>query len=129
MFDNAKMLQFDEDRPSGPRPGDVERFLAVICHVSVLLSVTMIALAFPIACFLFGRSAFVRENARQALNFQINILIWVVIAFVTKFVGIGFIIGGILFLCEVVLPLMGVFNAKEGNIFNYPLCFPVLKRK
>lgn len=129
MSESHDFVEFDDDRRSPSEPEQVDKLLAVLCHVSVLFSLSMITLALPIACLFLSNSPYVRENARQSLNFQINLLIWAIIGFFLSFVGVGVIILVLLGLGAFILPIMGAFNAAEGDVFIYPLCHQFLKRK
>lgn len=129
MSESHDFVEFNHDQRLPGEPEQVDKLLAVLCHVSVLFSLSMITLALPIGCLFVSSSPYVRENARQSLNFQINILLWAIAGFFLSFLGVGVIILIFLAVGQFILPIMGAFNAAEGNIFNYPLCHQFLKRK
>jgi uncharacterized Tic20 family protein len=73
------------------------------------------------------RSAFVEEHAKEALNYQLTILIVIVIGWLT----VLFIIGGVIFLalviCTLVFSISGFSAAGRGLGYRYPICIRMIK--
>ena len=102
-----------------------ERTWAALAHLSPFLG-WCTGLGFwiaPLVIWLVYKdsSRYVAEEAKQALNFQINTLIWVVIATVLLFVGIGIVLFPIIGVLHVALPIVAAIKASEGSGYRYPL--------
>ncbi|WP_017571699.1 DUF4870 domain-containing protein [Nocardiopsis halotolerans] len=65
-------------------------------------------------------SPFVRDQALQALNFQLLLLIGYVISTVLSFVFIGYLTGFALWVMAVILGVMGGTAANRGEWYRYP---------
>jgi uncharacterized Tic20 family protein len=75
-----------------------------------------------IVLLVFGpRSAFVRANAVESLNFNLSWLLYAVVAVILIVVGIGILILIALGLAYLVLIVVASFRANNGEFFRYPL--------
>ena len=68
-------------------------------------------------------SAFVGENAREALNFQITLAIGYVASAVLVIVLIGFLMFWVLYLANIVFCIIGAVAASKGQLYKYPFVF------
>jgi uncharacterized protein len=111
--------------PGAPRPlpPDQERTWGMLAHLSAFVA-AYVALGFlgPLVVMLvFGpRSAFVREHAVEALNFNLTWLIYIFIAVILAVVLIGIpilIALGIAYLAFVVIAAV---RANAGEHYRYP---------
>jgi uncharacterized Tic20 family protein len=85
-----------------------------------------------------GRSSiYVRENANEGINWQLQfIVLWLVLlGSISLLVGVApwlvvllALAALALFLCNVVLPIMGMIKASRGVIFRYPMCVRLFGR-
>ena len=66
-------------------------------------------------------SAFIGEQAKEALNFQITITIGFVIAWVLAFILIGLVLMPILFVANLVFCILAAVAASKGQAYRYPL--------
>lgn len=66
-------------------------------------------------------SAFVGEQAKEALNFQITITIGFVIAWVLAFILIGLVLMPILFVANLIFCILAAVAASKGQAYRYPL--------
>ena len=66
-------------------------------------------------------NAFVAEQAKEALNFQISMTIYMLVAAVLTFVVIGFIMIPVLLVLDIVLTIMAAVEANKGRTYRYPL--------
>ncbi|WP_076414225.1 DUF4870 domain-containing protein [Shewanella sp. UCD-KL12] len=85
----------------------------------------------PLIVWLMKRDEipFVDECGRNCLNFKISMLIWVMVSFVLMFVGIGFILIGLLAIIDIVLTIIAAMKASEGVCYKYPLSIQFLKAR
>lgn len=65
-------------------------------------------------------SAFIATEAKEALNFQITMLIGFIICFVLMFVVIGLFLVWILALADLILLIMAAVSASKGQPYRYP---------
>jgi len=101
-----------------------ERNWAVAAHLSGFVA-AFLALGFlgPLVVLLAEgrRSAYVRQHAVEALNFNLSVLLWLLISgvLVLVLIGIPMLVGvGILYL---VSSILGAMAASRGDAFRYPL--------
>ncbi len=96
-----------------------DKNLAVIAH----LGGTMFSIFPSLLIWLTSRRSniFVSEQAREALNFQITLIILYFIAYVLTFVLIGFVLIGILWFANIVLCIFGAISSSKAETYRYPL--------
>ena len=63
---------------------------------------------------------FVNRAGKEALNFQISMMIYGIIVAILCFVFIGMILAPILFLAYIILTVVAGVKAKEGSHYRYP---------
>lgn len=103
-------------------PTSDEKTMAILSHV---LTVVAGFLA-PLIIYLIKKdeSAFVREHAKESLNFQITAFI-IMIGLAITIIGILLIwVVGILAL---VLVILATIKASEGKLYKYPFNFRLIK--
>jgi uncharacterized Tic20 family protein len=66
-------------------------------------------------------SPFVRDQAVEALNFHITIMIATFASFILIFVVIGFVLIFAVMICAVIFTIMGAVAANKGVAYRYPL--------
>ena len=110
--------------PAGqPLPPDQERLWAMLSHLlSFVAAYLFLGFVAPLIVLLvFGpRSAFVRANAVESLNFNLSWLLYGIIAVILAFVLIGFVILAVLGLAYLVLVIVASFKANNGEVYRYP---------
>ena len=52
------------------------RLLSVVCHGCTLFGISMISIAVPIVALLMTDDDVVRKNAKESINFHLNIWFW-----------------------------------------------------
>jgi uncharacterized Tic20 family protein len=67
-------------------------------------------------------SAFVRRHAVESLNFQISLLIYLVVSLVLAFVLIGFLLMAVVGVFALVVIILATIKAANGEDYRYPLC-------
>ena len=117
-------------QPAGGPPGqqpltpDQERLWGMLAHLLSFVA-AYIALGFLaplIVLIVFGqRSAYVRANAVESLNFNLSWLLYAVVAAILIFLVIGIVILIALGIAYVVLVIIASVRANNGEFFRYPL--------
>jgi hypothetical protein len=99
-------------------------------HLSAFLA-AYIALGFlgPLVVLLVrgDRSQFVRRHAVEALNFNLTVLIYVVICVILAIVLIGFVLLIALGVLYVITVIVGAVRASSGEDYRYPLTIRFVK--
>lgn len=71
-------------------------------------------------------SAYIGEQAREALNFQITVLIGFIIAWVLTFVLIGLLLLPAVWIANIVLSIMAAVKTSKGEDYRYPLALRLI---
>lgn len=66
-------------------------------------------------------SKYISNQAKEALNFQITVLIAQFIAGVLALILIGFVFMGIIWLANIVLCIIAAISTSKGETYRYPL--------
>jgi uncharacterized Tic20 family protein len=99
-------------------PSQDDRNLAMIAHLLGILTSFLGALV--IWLIKKDQSPFIEKEAREALNFQITLLIGHMIAGVLTFVLIGFLIFPLLWAINIIFSILGAVAASKGQAYTYP---------
>lgn len=105
---------------------------AMLCHLSALLGYLGIPLGHiigPLVVWLVKRSdsPFIDDQGRESLNFQISILIYVLVSLVLTLVFIGFVLLFALVIFHLVMTIVAAIRASGGQRYRYPLTIRLLQ--
>jgi uncharacterized Tic20 family protein len=122
-------MTYDPSVSSAVVPSE-DRNWAMGAHLSAFVA-AYIALGFlgPLIVLLVrgDRSPFVRRHAVEALNFNLTVLIYVVICVILALVLIGFVLLIALGILYVVAVIIGAVRASSGEEYRYPLTIRFVK--
>ena len=116
-----------DDALSPGFPSNEERNWAVFCHLGgfafYLLGFALGHILVPLALWLMKRegSAFIDENGREALNFQISVTLYAIVTGALCFVLVGFVLIPVLMGFHIVLMIVASVRASQGESYRYPL--------
>ncbi len=65
-------------------------------------------------------NAYIGEQAREALNFQISVLLAYLVSYVLVFVLIGFVLMAVVWVANIVLCIIAAVNTSKGVDYRYP---------
>jgi uncharacterized Tic20 family protein len=103
---------------------DTERNWAMAAHLSGFVA-AFFALSFLGSLVVLltegRRSVFVRRHAVEALNFNLSMMIWLLISTVLIVVLIGIVLLPALGLLYLIATILGAMAASRGEEFRYPL--------
>lgn len=112
----------------------------VLAHASALIQLVGIpSLVGPLVVWLIRREdPVVEPHAREALNFQLSVLVYFVVGVVAGIIAALTIVGilltvviilalAALFLLELVFALMGTIAASRGEMYRYPMNLRLIK--
>ncbi len=103
-------------------PSD-QKLWATLVHLSGLF----IAIG-PLIGYLLlkDRGQYVADQSREALNFQITVLIAVVVGTVTSVIGIGLIILFAAWVVGIVFAILAAVQANKGVWYRYPISWRIV---
>lgn len=99
-------------------PSADEKNIAVLTHLG-----GMIFTIFPgLIVWLLKKddSAYIAEQAREALNFQITVLIAQVLSSILILILIGFALMGLVYLANIIFCIVAAVAASKGEDYRYP---------
>jgi hypothetical protein len=108
-----------------------EKNWAMLCHLSGL-----IGFYFPLGGIIGSillwsskkaGSAWVDQNGKNAVNFNLSILLYSILSIPLMFIVIGFFIVGILVVLKIVCIIIASISAAKGEHFKYPLTIPFIQ--
>jgi uncharacterized protein len=102
------------------------RTWAALCHASALLGVFLHFpghLIGPLIVWLVkrGDAPEIDAHGKEALNFQISMLIYNIVAVVFCLILIGFVFLAILWVLNAVLVIIAAIEASDGKFYRYPM--------
>lgn len=123
------------EQPYGPRPlsQSDERTWAILAHIGPLLVAAVtggtLGLLAPLIIWLVlrDRSAFVADQAKEALNFQITLLIVVVVGWITVMILVGWLILVAAWIIGLVLAIIAAITVNRYEAYRYPITLRLVK--
>jgi hypothetical protein len=113
--------------PAQPLSPSDERLWATLIHIGGII----IGFISPLIGYLVlkDRSAFVGENSKNALNFQITVAIAFAVAYVLTAISFGilFVLPLAVGVVNVVFSIIAALAANKGQVYRYPLAIPIVK--
>lgn len=71
-------------------------------------------------------SPYIADQAKEALNFQITVLIAQFIAGILAIILIGFLFMGLIWILNVVFCIIAAIASSKGETYRYPLCLRLI---
>jgi uncharacterized Tic20 family protein len=99
-----------------------ERTYAMCLHLSLLTVHVVMPVIPALVMWLIkrDRSPFVDDHGREAINFQLSLVIYFVASIVLFFCGIGVVIAMAVYVLGIVGMILGAVAAQRGEYFRYP---------
>ena len=117
---NDPVAQTPSDTPSND-----DRNLAMLAHLLGIVSGFVGALI--IWLVKKDQSAFVDEQGKEALNFQITVMIGFVASWILMFVLIGALLMPLLLVANLVFCILAAVAVSRGEHYRYPVAIRLLK--
>lgn len=111
--------------PAGASSSDNDKLFAIAAHLGGIFFGFIPSLV----VFLIRRDSpgWVLDNAREALNWQITMIITGVVCFILSFVLIGIFLFWIALLVNLVLCIIATVKASGREAYRYPFCIRLIK--
>lgn len=110
------------------------RMWAMFCHLGGLAGLIPMTPVFgsiiaPLVIWQIKKDEFefVDEHGKEAVNFQISILIYALAAGLLCFVCIGFVLLPVVYLLDLIFLLIAAVKSNNGEHYRYPLCIRFIK--
>ncbi len=114
--------------PSG-LPSEVRNW-ALAAHLSAFLG-AWVALAFlgPLVVWLVKRDEhpFIEKHAKEALNFNLSVLLYAIVGVMLVFVVIGILLLAAIGIAWLVLTVVAAMRASNGAPYRYPLTIRLVR--
>jgi len=104
------------------------KLLSALSHGALILNVAVLPLLIPIAVLVLSDDPIVQQNAREALNFVINIVVYIFVFLLLFFMGIGIPLLFLTFFVSWVMPIIAAVQAATqlDRAYRYPFILRVL---
>jgi len=104
---------------------DQRKLLSALCHGAIFFSSMIVTIAIPIIILYTTEDSVVKANAKESLNFHINLYIYGLVAGMLTVILIGIPLLMALALISIVMPIIAlvqVLNSPEQP-YRYPFIF------
>ena len=122
----------DAPVPPPGKPGAEARQWALIVHLSALLGFVL-----PFVGNLIGplivwqlkkdMDPFVDDQGKEALNFQITVILMLLVCLLLVLVLIGLLLAWVVGIGALVLVIIAAIKSNEGTAYRYPFCWRLIK--
>ncbi|OKH53231.1 hypothetical protein NIES2101_11635 [Calothrix sp. HK-06] len=106
---------------------DKRKVLSALCHGAIFFSMTLVSVAVPIFITFVTNDPVVRENAKESINFHINVWVYGFIlgVLISMTWGVLVPVAGIGFIIHWGLTILALFYVLSDTRkpFRYPLIF------
>jgi len=110
---------------------ETERNWAMLCHLSAFAGFFFPfgGIIGPLICWLSRKeeSYWVNLNGKNALNFQLSVMLYIVLAVPLIFIIIGIPIIIMLVTLKIICIIIASVKAAKGELFRYPLSIPFIQ--
>ncbi|MDP1675125.1 MAG: DUF4870 domain-containing protein [Burkholderiales bacterium] len=113
------------DDPVAQTPSNDDRNLAMLAHLLGIVSGFIGALI--IWLIKKDQSAFIDEQGKEALNFQITMLLAFVVAGILMVILIGALLMPLLLIANLVFCILAALAVSKGEHYSYPFAIRLLK--
>lgn len=113
------------ESPGAPAASSDDRTMAMLAHLGGIVLWFIPALVIYLTKG--NESAFVKEQAQEALNFQITLTIAWTVSFILIFIIIGLLLLPIVAIGGLVLMIMAGIAANKGESYRYPINIRLVK--
>jgi uncharacterized protein len=116
----------NEIPPPQPSQSSPDRVWVLLCHLTALtlfIGIPFGNIIGPLIVWLVKKQEFssVDAHGKESLNFQISMTIYTIIAGLSVFVLVGFILLPAVLIANLVLVIIAAIKASNGEFYRYPL--------
>lgn len=108
-----------------------ERMWGMLCHLTALAGfiIPFGNIIGPLIIYSMKKDeyAFVADQGKESLNFQISVLIYLAVSLVSIVLIIGIMFLMVIPLMALILTVLASVRANDGEYYRYPLCIRFIK--
>jgi uncharacterized Tic20 family protein len=129
---SAEQPETVQESPGSKEVNKDARMWAMFCHLASLAGLVV-----PVVGCIIGplivwqikkeEFSFVDEQGKEAVNFQISMLIYGIVAGLLCFVCVGFVLAPAVAIFDLVFMLIAAVKANNGEHYRYPLTIRFIK--
>jgi uncharacterized protein len=105
---------------------DKRKILSALSHGAIFFSSTIVSIGIPIVILMVSNDSVTQANARESINFHINLFIYAIIFGLLTFVVIGIPLLIILAIISVIMPIVAIVHCLTN--FDTPYRYPFILR-
>jgi len=126
--------------PAAAASGDDKdaRMWATFCHLAALLGLlgpfsagfgSILGIVGPLVVWLIKKDEYdlVNDQGKEALNFQITVLIAVIVSALLRLILIGFFLLFVVAIADIIFVIIAAIKANQGERYRYPVCIRFIK--
>jgi uncharacterized Tic20 family protein len=115
--------------PQSPATSSSDRLWSVLCHLSFYFGIALLSFLFPLTVYLVMRtdSAYVTQHAREALNFHLSLLLYILCCVPLCFIVIGIPLITAVVVTGIVCSIVAAVKASKGLSYQYPITIPFVR--
>jgi uncharacterized protein len=104
------------------------KLLSALCHGAIFFSSLAVSIGIPIVILLINNDPIVKENAKESINFHINLYLYAILFGILVLVGIGIPLLIILAIVSVVMPIVAIVHCATvtDKSYRYPFIFRIV---
>ncbi|MCC0179480.1 DUF4870 domain-containing protein [Waterburya agarophytonicola K14] len=106
---------------------DKRKLLSALAHGSIFISVLVVSIAIPIAILFISEDTLIKDNAKEAINFHLNVWLWAILIVVPSFLTFG-LVGLIWLVLHWGLSIWAIIHSLQtpDEPFRYPFIFRIV---
>ena len=110
-----------------------ERTWGMLVHIAAftgfIIPVPGVNFIAPLLIWLLKKEEmpFVDDQGKQAMNFQLSLLVMAFVCFALMYIGIGFLLIALLGIYAFVMIVIAAIKANEGVVYRYPFTIQFFK--
>ncbi|MGV3659488.1 MAG: DUF4870 domain-containing protein [Prosthecobacter sp.] len=110
---------------SNPPASQEDKMLGIVMHALCLVGMPILG---PLVVWIMKKdqSPYLDQQGRELLNFQLTYLLYAFLAALLLFVFIGVVLLPLIAFAVIVLTVIGIVRAAEGQIYRFPLTIRLL---
>jgi uncharacterized Tic20 family protein len=129
---SAEQPEVVQEGPGSKEVNKDARMWAMICHLSALAGLVVPVIGCiigPLVIWQIKKEEFpfLDEQGKEAVNFQISILIYGIVAGLLCFVCVGFVLLPAVAVFDLIFLLIAAVKANDGHHYRYPLTIRFIK--
>ncbi|MGQ4647896.1 DUF4870 domain-containing protein [Lyngbya aestuarii] len=123
-------MTYDPNNSAAYDP-DKRKLLSSLCHGSIFISALLVSVGIPIAILMVSEDPIVKDNAKEAINFHLNVWLYGTVIATLSFLTfglLGLILMPIFLLFNWVPPILAIIKSlgSPEQSYRYPFIFRLL---